>query len=113
MCGQVIRVSFYEILPSIRAGNRMQCCSSPVVPGVASIDITFDLGKQVAFWHDFHHKQGLLGLNAGTQRGDDVGVATRLQDHYLLNEALLLGRGGAAHYLDGHIRGSKQHSQVN
>jgi len=83
------------------------------MPGVAFDDIVLDQGIQVAPWHDFHHQQGLLGLDAGTQEGNDVGVAARLQDHYLLDELLLLGRGRAAHHLDGNVGGTIKQPQVN
>jgi hypothetical protein len=84
---------------------------SPAVPSVSLSSVVLNLGEQVAPRHDLHHQQGLLGLNAGPQEGDDVRVAASLQDEYLLDEALLLGWSGRGDNLDGHIRGSMQQPQ--
>jgi len=79
-----------------------------LVPSVAANVIISDLGEQIAPWHQFHDQQGLLGLDAGTQEGNDVGMAASLQYHYLLNEILMLGWGWAADNFYGHICGTMQ-----
>jgi len=89
------------------------CQQTSLVPCEAAHRVLSYLGVQIPSRHGLHDQQGLLGLDAGTQEGDDIGMATRLEDHYLLDETRLLGRSGASHNLDGHICGTIQHPQVD
>jgi len=82
-----------------------------LVPTVAANVIILNLGEQIAPWHHFHDQQALLGLNAGTQERNNVGMAASLQYHYLLDESLMLGWRGAADNFNGHICGTMQQSQ--
>lgn len=78
-----------------------------LVPSEAARYVLSNLGVQISSRHGLHDHQSLLGVDAGTQEGDDIRVATSLEDHYLLDETLLLGRSGTPHHLDCHIRGTK------